>query len=186
MFSPLNFYPLRSFTRAMFSSLNFCFFFCPDLFAISFGSKFVIRDTEAKPGMDYPYSPHEPTIILPYILQRGISHNVVFIESQSFTRRLKQLAGDSASDVLLAIQNDLLQDPERGEVVKGLGGIRKARVANPARGKGTRGGYRCMHLYLARRDHIHLLFLLDKNEQEDLDEKQRKALRQMVAELKKL
>ena len=111
---------------------------------------------------------------------------MVFIESQSFTRRLKHLAGDSANDVLLAIQNDLLQEPQRGEVVKGLGGIRKARIANPARGKGTRGGYRYMHLYLARRDHIHLLFLLDKNEQEDLDEKQRKALRQLVAELKRL
>ena len=84
------------------------------------------------------------------------------------------------------MQNDLLQDPERGQIVQGLGGIRKARVANPARGKGTRGGYRYMHLYLARRDHIHLLFLLDKNEQEDLDEKQRKALRQMVADLKGL
>jgi hypothetical protein len=111
---------------------------------------------------------------------------VVFIESQSFTRRLRQLAGDSADNVLLAIQNDLLQDPQRGELVKGLGGIRKARIANPSRGKGSRGGYRYMHLHLARRDHIHLLFLLDKNEQEDLDEKQRKALRQIVAELKRL
>jgi hypothetical protein len=111
---------------------------------------------------------------------------VVFIESQSFTRRLRQLAGDLSDEVLLAMQNDLLQDPERGEIVRGLGGIRKARIANPARGKGTRGGYRYMHLYLARRDHIHLLFLLDKNEQEDMDEKQRKAIRQMVAELKRL
>jgi putative transcriptional regulator len=111
---------------------------------------------------------------------------VVFIESQSFTRRLKHLAGGLADEVLRAMQNDLLQDPERGEIVKGLGGIRKARVANPAGGKGTRGGYRYMHLYLARRDHIHLLFLLDKNEQEDLDEKQRKALRRMVADLKRL
>ena len=123
---------------------------------------------------------------MPFILHCGISYYVVFIESQSFTRRLRQLAGDSADNVLLAIQNDLLQDPQRGELVKGLGGIRKARIANPSRGKGSRGGYRYMHLYLARRNHIHLLFVLDKNEQEDLDEKQRKALRQIVAELKRL
>ena len=43
-----------------------------------------------------------------------------------------------------------------------------------------------MHLYLERRDHIHLLFLFDKNEQEDLSEKERKALRLMVSELRKL
>jgi hypothetical protein len=120
------------------------------------------------------------------ILQGSIHYSVVFIESQSFTQRLRHLAGGLADEVLRAMQNDLLQDPERGEIVKGLGGIRKARVANPARGKGTRGGYRYMHLYLARRDQIHLLFLLDKNEQEDLDEKQRKAPRQMVADLKRL
>jgi len=35
---------------------------------------------------------------------------------------------------------------------------------NPARGKGKRGGYRYLHLYLERRAHIHLLFLLDKGE----------------------
>ena len=34
--------------------------------------------------------------------------------------------------------------------------------------------------------HIHLLYLLDKDEQEDLDDNQRKALRKMVADLKKL
>jgi len=110
---------------------------------------------------------------------------VVFIESQAFTRRLAELARSSSGDVLAAIQADLLQNPDKGDVVQGLGGIRKARVANPVRGKGTRGGYRYMHLYLQHRNHIHLLFLLDKNEQEDLDTKQRKALRQMVAELKK-
>jgi hypothetical protein len=97
---------------------------------------------------------------------------VVFIESQAFTRRLHQLAGVSADEVLRQIQ--------------GLGGIRKARTSNPTRGKGKRGGYRYMHLYLKHRDHVHLLFLLDKDEQEDLTTEQRRNLRLMVAELKRL
>lgn len=105
---------------------------------------------------------------------------MVFIESRAFTRRLTQLAGDSADGVLRAIQDDLLQNPERGKVVKGLGGIRKARMSNPARGKGKRGGYRCLYLYLERIAHVHLLFLLDKNEQEDLSTEQRKTLCRMV------
>jgi hypothetical protein len=70
-------------------------------------------------------------------------------------------------------------------VVQGLGGIRKSRSGNPTRGKGKRGGYRHLHLYLGHRDHIHLLLLLDKNEQEDLSNEQRKALRAMVVELKR-
>lgn len=109
---------------------------------------------------------------------------MVFIESRSFTRRLNELAGASAEDLLRQIQADLLASPERGSMVPGLGGIRKARAANPGRGKGKQGGYRYIYLYLEHRHHIHLLFLLDKDEQEDLDEQQRRALRQMARELK--
>jgi hypothetical protein len=111
---------------------------------------------------------------------------VVFVESQAFTRRLHQLAGASAHEVLRGIQDDLLKNPEKGDLVEGLSGVRKARSANPARAKGKRGGYRYLHLYLRRRDHIHLLFLLDKDEQEDLTAEQRKNLRLMVAALKRL
>ena len=104
---------------------------------------------------------------------------MVFIESQPFTRRLHQLAGASADEVLRRIQ-------VIGDVAQGLGGIRKARTSNPTRGKGKRGGYRYRHLYLKHRDHIHLLFLLDKDEQEDLTIEQRRNLRLTVAELKTL
>jgi hypothetical protein len=110
---------------------------------------------------------------------------VVFIESAAFTRRLRELAGDTAGDVLSAIQDDLVANPQRGNIVQGLGGIRKARTGNPARGKGKRGGFRYWYLYLERRDHIHLLILLDKDEQEDLDAHERAALRRMVAELER-
>jgi len=60
------------------------------------------------------------------------------------------------------------------------------RSSNPTRGKGKRGGYRYMHLYLKHRDHLYLLFLLDKDEQEDLTTEQRRNLRLMVAGLKRL
>jgi len=124
--------------------------------------------------------------LLPYIRQCGISYDVVFIESAAFTRRLRELAGDNAQDVLSAIQDDLLANPQRGSMVQGLGGIRKARTGNPRRGKGKRGGFRYWYLFLERRDHIHLLILLDKDEQEDLDSQERTALRRMVAELKRI
>jgi hypothetical protein len=106
---------------------------------------------------------------------------VVYIESAAFSARLHQLAGESALDVLTRIQDDLQKNPERGDLVQGLGGIRKARIGNPARGKGKRGGYRYLFLYLENRGHIHLLFLLDKDEQVDLSNKERKALRALVA-----
>jgi len=86
--------------------------------------------------------------------------------------------------VLSAIQADLVKNPAGGDLISGLGGIRKARCSNPARHKGKRGGYRYLYLYLENRDHIHLLYLLDKDEQEDLSNEERKELRTRVAEIK--
>ncbi len=69
-------------------------------------------------------------------------------------------------------------------MVKGLAGIRKARITNPGRGKGKRGGFRYLYLYLENRSHVHLLFLLDKNEQDDLNPVERNQLRSLVASIK--
>jgi hypothetical protein len=109
---------------------------------------------------------------------------VVFIESKAFTRRLHELAEDAADSVLAGIHGGLLNNPARGDIVKGLAGIRKARIANPGRGKGKRGGFRYMYLYLERKDHIHLLFLFDKDEQEDVNPAQRTFLRRLVDGIK--
>jgi hypothetical protein len=84
-------------------------------------------------------------------------------------------------EVLSAIQADLLDNPERGRLVPGLGGIRKARAPNPERGKGKRGGFRYLYLYFVADQQIYLLYLLDKNEQEDLSPEQPKLLRELAA-----
>ncbi len=51
--------------------------------------------------------------------------------------------------------------------------------------KGKRGGFRYLYLYLEIRRHIHLLYLLDKNEQEDVSEEQRRQMREWAAEIKR-
>ena len=113
-----------------------------------------------------------------------VLHSGIYRIEGTFTRRLRELAGRAALDVLNTIQDDLLKNPARGNLVQGLGGIRKGRCSNPVRGKGKRGGYRYLFLYLEKRDHMHLLYLLDKDEQEDLSNDERKALRALVAEIK--
>jgi mRNA-degrading endonuclease RelE of RelBE toxin-antitoxin system len=109
---------------------------------------------------------------------------VLVVEFRVFTERLYRLAKNDADAVLRAIQGDLLDNPARGTIVPGLAGIRKARAENPGRGKGKRGGFRYMYYFLERDDEIYLLFLFDKGEQEDLNEKQKAALRGAIAELK--
>jgi hypothetical protein len=88
-------------------------------------------------------------------------------------------------EVLHAIQDDLLKNPSLGDMVRGTGGIWKARCSNPARGKGKRGGFRYLYMYLEDRGHLHLLYLLDKNQQADLSDDERDALRGLVEEIKR-
>ena len=47
-----------------------------------------------------------------------------FIESKIFSTQIKRLE----VEVLSGIQSDLAQDPERGVIVRGTHGVRKARV----------------------------------------------------------
>lgn len=107
-----------------------------------------------------------------------------FIEFPAFTKRLIALAGDHADEVLLEIENDLLENPERGPVIQGTAGVRKARVADPTRGKGKRGGFRYMYYYVERDGQIFLLMIFGKNEQADLTPQQKKALRQAILSLR--
>lgn len=107
-----------------------------------------------------------------------------FIESRAFTRRLFQLLSEAAEQTLEQIQADLQSNPLRGQMVPGLGGIRKARHSDPTRGKGKRGGLRYLYMYLELRQHIHLFYLFNKNEEEDLGREERALLRQMAADLK--
>jgi hypothetical protein len=51
-----------------------------------------------------------------------------FVESKIFSKQARELA----REILITIQSDLVQNPERGDVVKGTHGVRKARVADPA------------------------------------------------------
>ncbi len=60
-----------------------------------------------------------------------------FIETQTFTRLLAGLLTD---DEYAGLQHVLAENPERGDLVQGGGGIRKLRFALTGRGKS--GGVR--------------------------------------------
>ena len=92
-----------------------------------------------------------------------------FVESKIFFKQVRDLG----VEVLARIQSDLVQNPERGPVVKGTHGVRKARVADPASSRGKSGSYRYLYLYLEHAGRIHLLYLFSKGEQADLSPEQK-------------
>ena len=104
-----------------------------------------------------------------------------FIESKVFSTQISQLG----IDILLGIQSDLVQNPERGAIVKGTHGVRKARVANPTSQRGKRGSYRYLYLYLEHADRVHLLYLFSKGEQADLSPTQKRIIAALSQEIRK-
>ena len=80
-----------------------------------------------------------------------------------------------------ATENEIAANPFAWPVIRGTGGIRKARAA--AGGKGKSGGVRVIYFYLASPETIYLLTAYPKTRQEDLSADDRKAWAKYVREL---
>ncbi len=104
-----------------------------------------------------------------------------FVESKIFSRQVPELGGE----LLARIQADLVEKPERGVIVRGTHGVRKARVADPTSARGKSGGHRYLYLYLERAGRIHLLYLFNKGEQSDLSPEQKRIVAALSMEIRK-
>ena len=106
---------------------------------------------------------------------------ITFVEVPVFVKKVDELGG---LDLLTAIQDELIKDPGRGDIIPGAKGARKARIADSSRKKGKRGGFRYIYVYFEVHDRIYLLYIYGKNEQEDLTREQAKMLGEIVRETK--
>jgi hypothetical protein len=103
---------------------------------------------------------------------------MLFVETSLFTARMPAYLSD---DEYRALQAHLMAHPESGDVIRGSGGIRKARWA--ARGRGKSGGVRVIYYWATAAAQIYLLTLYAKSEQSDID---RETLRRIAAKLELL
>jgi hypothetical protein len=86
--------------------------------------------------------------------------------------------------VLFAIEDDLLKNPERGEIIQGTHGARKARIGDPASRRGKRGSYRYIYAYFPGYHHIILLYLFAKNDSADLSAQVKRQLATLMSQIK--
>lgn len=105
----------------------------------------------------------------------------VFIESSEFTEWVADFLPDDAYSVL---QQELMDQPDKGDVMPGCGGLRKVRTADPKRGKGKRSGARVIYLHVPEAKWFFMLDIYGKNEKDDLSSAEKKWLSQLVHELK--
>lgn len=101
-----------------------------------------------------------------------------FIETPTFTRQVIELLTD---DEYRELQNLLVADPERGDLIKGGGGIRKVRHA--AQGRGKSGGVRVIYYWIRDRHQTYMLVVYPKSRKDDLTDQETALLRELVKEL---
>jgi mRNA-degrading endonuclease RelE of RelBE toxin-antitoxin system len=100
---------------------------------------------------------------------------LAFKETPVFTRQISDLISD---DELSALEWALMANPERGDLIRGSGGLRKIRWA--ASGRGKRGGMRVIYYWHVPGSTILFLLAYPKNEQDDLTPAQIKLLKNLV------
>lgn len=105
----------------------------------------------------------------------------LFVEAKIFT---SELALTKSVGLIENIQSLILEEPERGDLIQGTGGVRKLRAPDPSRGKGKRGGYRILYLDLPDRGHTHLLFLFDKGSADDISIEEKRIIKDLVDQIK--
>ncbi len=81
-----------------------------------------------------------------------------FVYLPTFERTMHYLLTDEG---MQRIENELLDDPRRGDVIPETNGVRKVRIALPGRGK--RGGARITYLYVETKDRVYFILAYAKN-----------------------
>jgi hypothetical protein len=102
-----------------------------------------------------------------------------FIESRVFTEGITALLSD---EEFRQFQLTLAANPGAGDVIPGLGGLRKVRIA--ARSKGKRGGARVLYLLLPQSGVIYLIYVYSKGAMNDLSHDQKRQMRRLAEEIK--
>ena len=101
--------------------------------------------------------------------------HLTFSETTLFTRQITELLSD---EELSALQWVLIANPDRGDLIRGSGGLRKIRCAGSGRGK--RGGLRVIYYWHVPGSTILFLLAYPKNEQENLTPTQLKVLKSII------
>ncbi|WP_116520569.1 type II toxin-antitoxin system RelE/ParE family toxin [Achromobacter insuavis] len=101
-----------------------------------------------------------------------------FVETPLFTKQITALLSD---DEYRGLQMLLVENPERGDLVKGGGGIRKIRYAR--QGTGKSGGLRAIYYWISRDDTVYMLVAYPKSRKDGLTREETAILAAKVKEL---
>ena len=103
-----------------------------------------------------------------------------FVMLPEFDKRCKEIG--FTDDDLKSLQEELTINPEKGDLIRGTGGLRKIRVAFEGRGKS--GSARVCYVDFAVFERIYLITAYTKNEKDNLTQKERNEVHKLIDVLK--
>ncbi|MGX2967637.1 toxin [Ursidibacter sp. B-7004-1] len=106
---------------------------------------------------------------------------LTFIELSSFEKYRSEYLTD---EEYRNLQNELLDNPTKGDVIQGTNGLRKIRITDSKRNKGKRGGARVIYYYVTRESLIYFFTIYGKDIKDDLSQVEKSTLAGLVKIIK--
>lgn len=103
-----------------------------------------------------------------------------FIMLPEFDKQWKAIGFDDND--LKSLQEELTINPEKGEMMRGTGGLRKIRVAFEGRGKS--GSARACYVDFAVYEKIYMISAYTKNDKDNLTKEERNEIKRLIEVLK--
>jgi hypothetical protein len=101
-----------------------------------------------------------------------------FIQLRHFERKWR--AARLNDEDLQALEQMIMERPEAGDVMRGTGGLRKARFAPPSWHRGKSGALRVCYAVYHQYGLVFLVTLFGKNEQANLSDAECQATKQLL------
>jgi hypothetical protein len=102
-----------------------------------------------------------------------------FRELKSFSEKIDKI---SSLDDLVLLQMELMENPEKGDLIRGAGGARKVRMR--IGGKGKSGGARVIYYYQVSDCMILFIHAFAKNEKANISDKEKKEIAAFIKRVK--
>ena len=119
--------------------------------------------------------PLKTTFSLRQPFRNRMISTVIFCESAAFSKAVQSILSEER---YFALQDQLLETPETGDVIPGSKGLRKIRVASG--GKGKRGGSRVIYYWYVTPEKIQFCRIYEKSSQANVS---KATIQQILTEL---
>ena len=105
----------------------------------------------------------------------------MFYSTSEFDKQWDRMGLDDED--LRRLENDIVNNPKVGVVIRGAGGLRKMRFA--FKGKGKSGSARALYVDFVVYERIYLIYAYPKGQQDDIPSDEREMFKMIISQAKR-